>query len=90
MYSPLTAESGRLLAKVGIKPEMRAALGDEVDDQDQPPTPLAMLPGPGDRYIVPDGPGKGMKGYFARGEDGEITGIHLGGRLATRTAASPG
>jgi hypothetical protein len=45
-----------------------------------------MLPGDGDRYIVPEGPAKGMKGYFSRGADGTIDGVHLGGRLATRVS----
>ncbi len=38
---------------------------------------------------MPDGPAKGMKGYFTRGADGAVDGVHLGGRLATRTAAVP-
>jgi hypothetical protein len=46
-----------------------------------------MLPGEGDRYIVVDGPAKGMKGYFTRGDSGEVTAAHVGGRLATRVKA---
>jgi hypothetical protein len=51
---------------------------------DEPPIPLGLLPGDGDRYIVPDGPAKGMKGYFTRGEDGRINGVHVGGRHANK------
>jgi len=54
------------------------------EPDDEPPVPLGILPGDGDRYIVPDGPAKGMKGYFTRGPDGKIDGIHIGGRFATR------
>ncbi|MEY2478134.1 MAG: hypothetical protein QOG87_3449 [Actinomycetota bacterium] len=83
----ITAHGGRLMVQVEIKPEMAAQLhemGEEVPDQ--PPIPLGLLAGDGDRYIVPDGPAKGMKGYFVRDESGTVAGVHLGGRLATRTA----
>jgi CubicO group peptidase (beta-lactamase class C family) len=87
----ITATAGRLLAKVEAKPEMRAALTEagEDPDQEQPAYPLALLPGPGDRYVIPEGPGKGMKGYFTRNADGGIDGVHLGGRLATRLEPAP-
>jgi CubicO group peptidase (beta-lactamase class C family) len=84
----ISAESGHLLAKVEIKPAMLAVLreqGEEVPDQ--PPVPLGLLPGEGDRYIVSDGPAKGMKGYFVRSADGDVEAVHLGGRLATRVSA---
>jgi len=48
-----------------------------------------MLSGDRDYYVVAAGPAKGMKGYFARGADGSIDGVHLGGRLASRTGAVP-
>jgi hypothetical protein len=67
---------------VTVRPEVLEQLQEEPDDE--PPIPIGMLPGDGDRYIVPDGPAKGMKGYFTRGDDGHIDGVHLGGRLATR------
>jgi CubicO group peptidase (beta-lactamase class C family) len=82
----ITAEAGRLLAKVEIKPEMLAVLresGEDVDEE-QPPVPLALLAGEGDQYVVPDGPAKGMRGYFARDTEGHVNGVHLGGRLATK------
>lgn len=87
----ISARAGRLEAKVEIKPETRAALseaGEEVGEE-QPPFVLAMLPGDGDRYVVPEGPAKGMKGYFTRSGDGTVDGVHLGGRLATRVAEVP-
>ena len=87
----ITAEQGRLMAKVEIKPEMKAILresGEDVDEE-QPPVPLALLAGDGDKYVVPDGPAKGMKGYFSRGADGQVDGVHLGGRLATKVATVP-
>ena len=43
-----------------------------------------LLGGEGDRYVVDEGDAKGMKGYFARGDDGQVSGVHFGGRLATR------
>jgi CubicO group peptidase (beta-lactamase class C family) len=89
----ITADSGRLLAKVAIKPEMLAVLREEVGDEvteEQPPIPLALLAGDGDRFVVPDGPGKGMTGYFSRGVEGGVDGVHMGGRLATRVSAAAG
>ncbi len=87
----ITPEGGRLLAKVEIKPEMRDVLREagEDPDEEQPPIPLAILAGDGDQYVVPDGPAQGMRGYFQRGEDGTVTGVHMGGRLATREAPVP-
>lgn len=82
----ITAADGSLLVAIAIRPEVRAELTDDQDaDPDMPPFSIGLLEGPGDRYIVTDGAAKGMKGYFARAGTGEITGIHLGGRLATRT-----
>jgi hypothetical protein len=50
-----------------------------------PPEPLGILPGEGDRYVVTEGPSKGARGYFSRGDDGSVDGMHVGGRFATRT-----
>jgi CubicO group peptidase (beta-lactamase class C family) len=83
----ITAREGWLWAQVEIKPEMAAILREQGEDiPDQPPIPLGLLAGDGDRYIGPDGPAKGMKGYFVRGADGDVEAVHLGGRLATRTS----
>ena len=87
----ISAEGGRLIAKVAIKPEMLAVLREQGEDspEEQPPLPLALLAGPGDKYVIPEGPAKGMKGYFSRGADGAVDGVHLGGRLATKVATVP-
>jgi CubicO group peptidase (beta-lactamase class C family) len=82
----ITAEDGRLSAAVTIKPEMIAALHDAGEEvPEQPPILLALLAGAPDRYVVDEGDAKGMKGYFTRASDGSVDGVHLGGRLATRT-----
>jgi CubicO group peptidase (beta-lactamase class C family) len=78
----ISAGDGVLIVDVTIRPEVLEQLQEEADDE--PPIPLGILPGDGDRYIVPDGPAKGMKGYFTRNDGGRIDGVHLGGRLATR------
>lgn len=82
----ITAEAGRLLAKVEIKPETRKVLSEAGEDipEEQPPIVLGLLYADGDEYIVAEGTAKGMKGYFVRGTDGTVTGVHLGGRLANR------
>jgi CubicO group peptidase (beta-lactamase class C family) len=86
----VTAESGALVAKIEIKPDFLAKIQEAGEDapDEQPPFPLGLLPGPGDRYIITDGPAKGMKGYFVRGTSGEVQSVHVGGRLATRTPAT--
>jgi len=85
----ITTHDGRLSAQVTMKPAMAAALreaGEEVPAQ--PPIILAILAGEPDRYVVDEGDAKGMKGYFSRADDGTVDGVHLGGRLATRTTTS--
>ena len=82
----IVVDGGGLALTATIKPETLAKLvaaGDEPPD-DSPPFPIGILPGPGDRYIVTDGPAKGMKGYFVRTPDGAVESVHVGGRLATR------
>jgi len=80
----LTAADGLLIIDVTIRPEVLEQLGEEAADE--PPVPIGILPGDGDRYIVPDGPAKGLKGYFTRDEGGQVDGIHLGGRYAERVS----
>jgi hypothetical protein len=82
----IAVEGGRLSATVQIKPEMLAVLREQGEDvpEEQPPVPLALIAGDGDQYIVPEGPAKGMRGYFSRDAEGNVDGVHLGGRLATR------
>jgi CubicO group peptidase (beta-lactamase class C family) len=89
----ITAANGGLVAKVELRPEVLAQLREEMDldedPEDQPPFVLGLLGGEGDRYVVAEGPAKGMKGYFVRGASGEVESVHLGGRLATRTGPVP-
>jgi CubicO group peptidase (beta-lactamase class C family) len=82
-------EDGRLQAQTSPKPEMVAMLNEVAPDElpEQPPIPLGIVAGPGDRYVVIDGPAKGMKGYFRRDADGKVDAVHMGGRLATRVSA---
>ena len=78
------ADGGLLHALVAMKPETLAALAAAGEQPpEQPAFPLALL---ADRtaYVIASGPARGMKGYFARDADGTVTGVHLGGRLATR------
>ncbi|HET6809711.1 MAG TPA: serine hydrolase domain-containing protein [Acidimicrobiales bacterium] len=86
----ITVDSGRLLAKIDVKPEMRKVLseaGEEIPD-DEPPFVLGLLHADGNDYVIAEGPAKGMKGYFVRDRDGSVTGVHLGGRLATRVGVT--
>jgi hypothetical protein len=84
VIADITAADGGLVVDVTVRPEVLEQLHEEPDDE--PAIPLGILPGDGDRYIVPEGPAKGMKGYFSRGADGKIDGIHIGGRFATRAS----
>ena len=82
----VTISGGGLSAQVKRKEETTAALR-EADESgtppEQPPFPIAMLEG-GDGFVVSEGPGKGMRGYFTRNAEGDISGMHLGGRLTRR------
>ena len=83
----ITIEDGQLALRTKVKPEFLAQLreaGTEVPEDEEPAIPLGMLPGDGDRYIVTGGPAKGMRGYFARDADARVSGVHAGGRMATR------
>ena len=85
VFCDITRDGGRLSVKVDMKPEAAAALREEGQDaEDQPPIPIAMIEGRPDQFVVPEGPGQGMLGYFARDLGGPVTGVHLGGRLASR------
>ena len=86
----ISAEAGRLLARATVKPEMAKALAEAGEAPDeQPPLPIAFLSADGEGFTVPEGPAEGMKGYFVREADGHVSGVHLGGRLATRVASVP-
>ncbi|HJP65322.1 MAG TPA: serine hydrolase, partial [Actinomycetota bacterium] len=87
----ITVEDGQLVLQADLKPETRAKLEEAGEDIDTPPPfPLGILAGPGDRYVITDGPAKGMKGYFARDASGTVEAVHVGGRLATRSAVPAG
>jgi CubicO group peptidase (beta-lactamase class C family) len=81
----LTIADGELLAKVEVKPDVWAQIA-EGDPPDEPPMPIGMLSADGDAYVVSSGPAKGMKGYFARDDRGNVDAVHLGGRLAMKVA----
>jgi hypothetical protein len=87
----ITSNGGRLMAQIEVKPEMKAILREQGEDADeeQPPIPLGLLSADGDDYIIPDGPAKGMRGFFTRADDGSVNGVHVGGRLATRELVRP-
>jgi CubicO group peptidase (beta-lactamase class C family) len=81
----IRAEGGRLSAKVEIKPEMIAVLSESGEaPPEQPPFILGLLGADRDDYVVAEGDAKGMKGFFVREPSGEVSGVHLGGRLASR------
>jgi CubicO group peptidase (beta-lactamase class C family) len=82
MTYEVTVAGGGLVLQYEERPEVLEQLGEEPSDE--PPEPLGILPGAGDRYVITGGPAKGMLGYFSRGEDGSIEGMHVGGRYATR------
>lgn len=80
----VTRQDGGLLATVEMKPETREALTEAGEDApEQPPIPLGMLPD-GDRFVSTGDFAGMMTGVFLRDEDGEISGVHVGGRLAQR------
>ena len=81
IHDVAVAEGGLMLTDT-VRPEVLAQLGE--DARDNPPDPLGLLPGEGDRYIVTGGPSRGERGYFSRRQDGSIDGMHVGGRYATR------
>src|SRR5207245_2447269 len=76
----VTVHEGGLQVKAEVKPEVWAQVSED-EAPDQPPFPLGMLDGTGDRYVVSDGEAKGMKGYFSRDDAGKVDGVHVGGRL---------
>lgn len=83
----ITVSDGALQLKVAVKPEVLAKLmeaGEEVPEE--PPFPLHLVAGTGDRYVVAGGPAKGMKGYFGRDAGGIVDKVHVGGRLAVRVS----
>ncbi len=81
VYTLELTDEGLMMSYVE-DPAALAELGE--DPSDEPPEPIGLLPGDGDRSIVTGGSAKGMRGYFTRDPSGRITGMHVGGRYATR------
>jgi len=89
VFADIEPDQGHLEIRVRIKPETLAQLteaGQEPPD-DQPPFRIGLIEGKPDHYVVTEGPAKGMKGYFTRSASGDVDGVHVGGRLATRLDA---
>jgi hypothetical protein len=83
----VAVEEGHLRLTARVKPEIRdkmSAQGEE-PPPDPPPFSLGFLEMGSDRFVVPDGPLKGERGYFIRNESGAVDRIHFGGRLANRS-----
>jgi CubicO group peptidase (beta-lactamase class C family) len=82
--SHVTVSDGRLQIETEPSPEalerMRERGGEEPEKQ--PPYGITILAD--DKYVLADGPAKGMRGYFVRDDSGAVSGIHFGGRLATK------
>lgn len=87
MTIEITVDGNRLSADAKPKQSFLDALGASEEDFAQPPAPLGMVGADGDAYIGVDGPMKGMKGVFFRSDDGDVNGVHLGGRFAARVGA---
>ena len=82
----ITAVRGALQANVSVKPDTLRAMRESGEDEpEQPPLRLGLVAGT-DQYVVVEGPGAGMRGYFTRDASGRVDGLHLGGRLASRVA----
>lgn len=81
-------DSGWLIATLHVKPQAAADLGIDPADLDRTAIPLGMLDADGDTYVVPEGPVKGLRGYFVRDESGAVVSVHIGGRLALRITTS--
>jgi CubicO group peptidase (beta-lactamase class C family) len=84
MTVDISGRAGRLAAKITIRPELLAEVGD-LDHYDEPII-LGLIDGSDDRYYVGDGAMKGLRGFFSRGADGHVEAISLGGRRFARTA----
>lgn len=79
----VTVEQGRLVVAARPKAGVAEIMGGERED-DPTKIPLSLVAGAGDRFVVSEGPAKGMRGYFTRDAQGAVAGLHFGGRLATR------
>jgi CubicO group peptidase (beta-lactamase class C family) len=80
----LSPKDGGLEANISIKPETAKQLYPNGAPK-QPPIAVRFLPGDTHPFVYGTGDDLSSKGYFARDGDGNVIGIHLGGRLAMRT-----
>jgi hypothetical protein len=72
-----------------LKPELRAKADKDLPP-DPAPTPVGLLPGDGDEYIVIGGAYAGQRGFFTRNASGAVVGVDLAGRIASRTGSPVG
>lgn len=78
----VAVEQGRLLVAMRQKPWVAEFLG----EHDEMRIPVAFVAGEQDPFVIAEGPARGLPGgYFTRDARGVVDGIHLAGRLATRT-----
>lgn len=77
-------EEGKLTVKINPTEQALARIRERggEEPEDQPPFSLTLLAD--DRYTIADGPAEGQRGFFTRDDEGNVNGINLGGRLATR------
>lgn len=76
-------QGGGLVATIDLKPDALAALTENGENPpEQPPIPIGMLDG--DRFVTTGEETGGMTGVFLRDDGGDVSGIHVGGRLAQR------
>lgn len=90
-YMTFTIETDgtALRLDVRIKPEIRAAAKAE-PPADVEPADFGLLPGSGDQYVVTNGSLAGMRGFFTRGDGGQVVGVDMAGRLFRRISALNG
>ena len=81
----VSVDGGRL----ALAARSKSGLGESDQDAVQRLV-VARTAGPGDPFVIPEGPGEGMRGYMVRDEGGEVSGMHFGGRLYARVATSQG
>jgi CubicO group peptidase (beta-lactamase class C family) len=82
----VAVDDGHLRLTARVKPEIRDRMSAQGEDPppDPPPFSLGFLDRDSDRFVVPDGPLKGERGFFVRNESGDVDRVHFGGRLAAR------
>lgn len=80
----VAVKQGRLMVAMRQKAWVAEFLGEQEDGEMR--IPVAFVAGERDPFVIAEGPAMGMPGgYFTRDARGAVDGIHLSGRLATRT-----